>query len=259
MRIRHVADNEPVDFRRLPPLGDTVLAKRLVGPRSSSRYPIWLFRGACVWFGLGAVALISSPVDPVEKLVPLGIFVAPLIAVLIVYGDDLRDARWVSLATQFPSWNALVEALRASAHEVRFRGEIVRERDHLFLGMIEGSGKPLLLHRIYLNRPAVILGRTGAGKTKLIAEPLLIQAIRRRDMHLVCVDLKGDKAFMLGLAAEANRSRLNFKWLTLEQGKSSYLWNPFTDPGVRLLSKEQLVQIILKALSLVTGQEHGAG
>ena len=170
-----------------------------------------------------------------------------------------KTVRWPPLSSQFPTWDALTDALKNSPHSVEFRGEQVRERDHLFLGVLAGHSKPCLLHTVYANRPALIFGRTASGKTKLIAESLLVQLIHRRFMHLLVIDLKGDKAFMLGLAEAARRTRVDFKWLTIEQGKSSYLWNPLLDPACRLLSGEQFLQIFLKAISIVTGQEHGAG
>lgn len=263
MTLRHVVDNDPVNLRRLPPLAGTVVAKRLVRPptppQSSAMMTastVLLLIGIFViyqdYLGMSAWGLLGQGAL-------LGLFAIPLIA-----SDQWRKrrrvvARWPSLVSEFRNWEGVVEAVRTSPHAIRMNGEVIRERDHLFLGMIDRSGQPLLLNEVYLRRPAVVLGRTGSGKTKLIAEPLLVQAIRRRNTHIVCIDLKGDKAFMLGLATEAARSKVNFKWLTVEPGKSSYLWNPFTDAGVRLLTREQVIQIVLRALSLVTGQEHGAG
>ena len=166
---------------------------------------------------------------------------------------------WPPLAERFRTWDGLVTALKDSPHEVQFRGETVRERDHLFMGVISGSSKPFLLNTVYLERPAIIVGGTGAGKTKLVAEPLLVQAIRRGDRHIVALVLKDDPAFFYGLAIEAARARQNFKWFTIEPEKSSYVWNPFLDPAVARLSREQFIQIVLKALALVTGHEHGEG
>lgn len=263
MTLQHVVDNEPVNFRRLPSVRGTVLAKRLLRPP--------LPRQPTNALGIGWALLILSILFVYEDhynlsnwgiFAQMGVICGSAIPLLLVYRWHRKrraNVRWPSLASEFQSWEGVVEAVRNSPHAVRINNEVIREREHLFLGMIERSGQPLLLNEVYLQRPAVVVGRTGSGKTKLIAEPLLVQAIRRRKSHIVCIDLKGDKAFMLGLAIEAARSKANFKWLTVEPGKSSYLWNPFTDPGARLLTREQFGQIILRALSLVTGQEHGAG
>jgi hypothetical protein len=265
MTIRHHADNEPVNLRRLPPLDGSVLANRLRAPTSAIALPTFYVALSAGSLLVGVVIVLfgepeEGPWGSREKAFVLALTALPLAMVLGHHWYlKSRPVRRPSIAEVFRTWDALVEALRSSPYAVDFRGEIIRERDHLFLGVIHGSGKPLLLHNIYLNRPAIFLGRTGSGKTKLIAEPLLVQAIRRREMHIFIIDLKGDRAFMRGLGIAAARSKVDFKWLTIETGKSSYLWNPFTDPGVRLLTQEQIIQIVLRALSLVTGQQHGAG
>lgn len=264
MTFRFVTDDEPIDLRRLPPAAGTVLAKRLERFRPPPPFP--KLAAAVTGIPAAAVAVAGDAIgfgsqDPLEHAVLVGISALPLAAVIGRYlwrCTFEREYRWPSLASEFPSWRALVDRLKASPHAVGFRGELVREKDHLFLGQLEKGRYPLLLHKVYLNRPAIVVGRTGSGKTKLVGESLLVQAIARRDRHVVAIDLKGDKAFMLGLAQEAARQRLDFKWLTIEPGKSSYLWNPFDD-GLRFLTQEQFVQIVLRALSLVTGQEHGAG
>jgi hypothetical protein len=267
MRIRFSSDDEPIDLRHLPPLAGTVLAKRLGPPLPAPPSPI-------VGLGLaslpvaGSLAAINQGLFGLDSWGPLGqsaLALASAVPLSAVLANHLKKAflsrtvQWPPLSRQFPTWNALTEALRNSPHDVTFRGERVRERDHLFLGVISGSSKPFMLHTLYANRPALVLGRTGAGKTKLVAEALLVQLIPRRFLQELVIDLKGDKAFMLGLAEAARRARVDFKWLTIEPGKSSYIWNFLTDRAVSLLSREQLLQILLKALNLVTGQEYGAG
>jgi hypothetical protein len=265
MTIRHRADNEPVNLRRLPPLDGSVLANRLRAPTSAIAFPTANVAATLLMllFGVFVVAFGEPEEGPWgfgEKAIILAVTALPLAMVLGHHWHRKRRlVRRPSLAEVFRTWDALVEALRTSPYAVNFRGETVRERDHLFLGVIERSGKPLLLHEVYLNRPAIVLGRTGSGKTNLVAASLMNQAIQREKLSIVDLDIKVDKASMRGLAIQAKRSNMDFKWLTIETGKSSYLWNPFTDPGVRLLTQEQLVQIVLRALSLVTGQEHGAG
>lgn len=256
MTIRHYADNEPVNLRRLPPLTGSVLANRLRAPTSTIAFPtsnVALSAGSLL---IGVVIVLfggpeEGPWGSREKAFVLALTALPLAMVLGHHWyRKSRLVRRPSIAEVFRTWDALVEALRSSPYAVNFRGEIIRERDHLFLGVIHGSGKPLLLHKVYLNRPAIILGRTGSGKTKLIAAALLTQAIRRREIRVIILDLKGDRAFMRSMGIEAARSKIDFRWLTIEGDKSSYLWNPFNDPGVMLLSREHIGQITLKALDL---------
>lgn len=264
MTFRFVTDNEPVDRRRLPPTGGAVIAKRLERFSVTPDFPT---RAAALTgipaaaVAVGSEALGLGAADPLAQAILVGGSALPFAAVVgrYLWGClNGREYRWPSLASEFPSWRALVDRLKDSPHAVGFRGEIVREKDHLFLGQLDRGRYPMLLHKVYLGRPAIIVGRTGSGKTKLVAESLLTQAIARGDLHVLVTDLKGDKAFMLALAQEATRRRVDFKWLTIEPGKSSYLWNPFDD-GLRFLTREQFVQIVLRALALVTGQEHGAG
>lgn len=265
MRPRFFADNGPIDLSRVPPVDGSVLAKRLVRRRPPPPFPA-LKAALCGIPAATAYGAIQggflSSWDPFHQTCFIGAAALPFASVLGRHSWKYffgREIRWPILASEFPNWMALTEALKDSTHAVGFRGEVVRERDHLFLGLTERGRYPLLLNKVYLNRPAIILGRTGAGKTKLVAETLITQAISRRNRHIVVLDLKVDKSFMLGLAKEAARRRVDFKWLTLEPSKSSYLWNPLSDRGVRLLVQEQIIQIVLKALSLVTTQAHGAG
>ena len=260
-------DNDPIDYRNLPRVGGTILARRLVPawrkPELPKRWaliasiplvPSVLF-AAAEPFGLGSMEMS-------DRLLIVGGSALPLVGVAATY---LYRRWWPArirlpmLASQFPTWDLLTSALRLSPHETVHRGEIVRESNHVFLGCLSGTSKPVLLHEGYFKLPAIIVGRTGIGKTKRVLLPLMAQAIRRRRYRLVVLDYKGDKGFFMSLATEAARAHLDFKYLTIEPGKSSYVWNPLLDPGVALLSRDQFIQLFLRATSLVTGQEGGPG
>jgi hypothetical protein len=267
MKYFFQTDNDPIDRRRLPPVAGTVLAHRLVDVRRRPPFPGL----AALFAGVPAAAIGGAAMSGIlgldswgttGRLALAGASAVPLGAVLGTYIWKRLFAPplgWPPLVERFRTWEGLVTALKDSPHEVQFRGETVRERDHLFTGVISGGSKPFLLNNVYLERPAIIVGGTGAGKTKLVAEPLLAQAIRRGDRHIVALVLKHDPAFFYGLAIEAARARQNFKWFTIISEQSSYVWNPFLDPAVARLSREQFIQIVLKALALVTGHEFGEG
>lgn len=267
MSIGLAADDDPIDYRNLPPRRDARVANRLVPTRRAVPFPKRAALLASVpvaasgaFAASGLLGLGSMEMS--DRLLILGASALPLAGVWVWH-------RWQSwtrsrvhfppLASQFPTWDSITRALQTSPHEARLRGETVRERDHVFLGCHAGTSKPVLLHEEYFKLPAIIVGRTGIGKTKRVIQPLLVQAIRRGEIHAVVLDYKGDRGLFMGLAAEAARARKDFKYLTIEPGKSSYLWNPFIDPAVSLLSRDQFTQIFLRSSSLVTGQEGGPG
>lgn len=267
MSIGLAADDDPIDYRNLPPRGDARVANRLVPTRRAVPFPrraAWLasvpVAAAGAFAASGLLGLGSMEMS--DRLLILGASALPLAGVWAWHrwqSWTRSRVRFPSLASQFPTWDAITTALRTSPHEARLRDEIVRERDHVFLGCRAGTSQPVLLNAEYFKLPAIIVGRTGIGKTKRVILPLLVQAIRRGEIHVVVLDYKGDRGLFMGLASEAARARKDFKYLTIEPGKSSYLWNPFTDPATSLLSRDQFTQIFLRSTSLVTGQEGGPG
>ena len=140
----------------------------------------------------------------------------------------------------------------------RVNGSEVRERDHLFLGMVENAQKPCLVPLRLLMTHADIIGGSGGGKTYRAVIPLLVQIIRRRAAHVVVVDLKGDNGVLINLGIEARNVQVNCKWFSLSHLHSSYVFNPFLQPFFARLTPNERVQILLQALGLEAGEGHGA-
>jgi hypothetical protein len=88
---------------------------------------------------------------------------------------------------------------------------------------------------------------------------MLTQEVRRRDSHIVVLDLKGDPAFFFGMAIEARQARVNFKWFTIESGKSSYIYNPRRQRFLEQLSLNERVQLTIEPLGVEHGEGHGPG
>src|SRR5262249_29444075 len=119
------------------------------------------------------------------------------------------------LETLFSSWDDLVNQLSELPFEVEIGGTTVAEKDHFFIGTINGTRRPCLIHRrIVCEGHVHAIGTTGGRKTHGLLMPTIAQIARRRDTHIVVIDLKGDLAFFSGTAIEARRARVNFKWFT---------------------------------------------
>ena len=76
-------------------------------------------------------------------------------------------------------WQWYVDRLNTSKHKaVDALGNVVRESEHLFLGVEPTLQFPILLDRRIAAEHCYIVGQTGSGKTSLGIMPLLIQLIR---------------------------------------------------------------------------------
>ncbi|BDC49793.1 hypothetical protein F183_A21090 [Bryobacterales bacterium F-183] len=164
------------------------------------------------------------------------------------------------------SWQQSVDRLIASEHVARdpITGAAIREADHFFVGIEPWQRFPVLLHKLLLYEHTSILGRSGSGKTSMGMMQILIQAIRFRNdnrdgdhgkMPIVIIDLKGDEVMFQTAKAEAEARGQKFRFFTLEKGKPSHYFNPFTGFDGKNRSVPQLVQLILDSLGL----NHGVG
>lgn len=260
MSIDLMVRDDPVNRKALPSVKGTVLAHRLL-ERPRVVDTMWLAISAVfllILVGVLAllyVGMLSRGLGLCLVIICGGVFfvscaLCPVTGTPSLYPD---------LGDLFPSWAAMVAALHRSTHQTATKNGVVRERDHDFLGVIDGTQQPVLIHQNYYTVPAMFCGATSSGKTHGIGAPLLVQHVQRRASRLVVVDLKGDKALFMGLGLAAREARLNFKWLTTTPGESTYVWNPFLDPALSALAIEQWVQILLKAMGIYIGDTYGAG
>jgi hypothetical protein len=248
----------------LPPRGNSVLAHRL----RTDITPLWWLPAVVKW---GRIVLtVWFSVQFTRGLIPsfgtpigLGTLACVLVGIAVFFGLDFWLSRydprvlaslsaWVRpvapLTAEFRDWNDLTTRLAGSDYAVRTPGEPARERDHIFLGAVNGTRWPLLFD-ISKPRHVLLTGATASGKTHRVLLPAAVQILRRRTASVVVIDLKGDKAMFMKLATEARRLGVNFRWVNLDTG-SSYVFNPLTQRFFERLNEDAQVQLIAQSLGL---------
>ncbi len=143
------------------------------------------------------------------------------------------------------------------------------ESEHLFLGVEPWQNFPVLIHRKILHEHAYFAGRTGSNKTSMGMMQHLIQIVRghnRPDKKSWCekspvviIDLKGDHILFQTAKAEAERRGQKFRFFSLEPGKATFRFNPFSGFRSSTITIPQMVQLCLDALNLNHGVGYGRG
>lgn len=149
--------------------------------------------------------------------------------------------------------------------------------DYLFLGccMAEPSKGPsplndyqprfpFYLHKPILNDHLHLAGRTGGGKTSLFLLPIILQLIhghkenggkRSKPSPLVIIDLAGDEVLFQETKRAAEERGQTFRFFTIEKGRATYRFNPFTSFNPNRHGAPELTQVFMEALGL----DHGPG
>jgi hypothetical protein len=163
-------------------------------------------------------------------------------------------------------WEAYVQRLRDSQFVVDVPDRpTVRERDHFFLGVFEEQDYPVLLSPGVLDEHGHVTGDSGAGKSSLGLAPLLEQIIRRGEDSVLIVDLKGDMSLFESVRRAVERlnenrppgAQIPFKWLTNQNGCSTFAFNPFLQSDMEQVTMHQKVEILIKSLGLEYGEGYG--
>jgi len=187
-------------------------------------------------------------------------------------GDFIKDRKLPSPSRW--NWEDIYSYLSTSTFtETDEDHEIVREKEHLFLGvrLFEGRGdyftnnEPVLLDRKILSEHLHILGRSGSNKTTLGILPIVTQLIRgfnetdgKSDTQpIVIIDLKGDPALFHTVKEEAEARGQKFLFFTAEQDKPSYFFNPFSVFHNQRVGVPEATQSLLDALNLNHGEGYG--
>jgi hypothetical protein len=148
-----------------------------------------------------------------------------------------------------PEWDTYVDRIVQSKDAL--------ENEHYLLGMSLFGDYPVLLHQKILDQHYHITGDTGAAKTSLGIAPLATQMITKGKCSVVIIDLKGDMALFETMRKEAEREKRTFRWFASEPGKTSFVFNPFVQSHLGLLTPEQRTESLLQAMSLDYGVGYG--
>lgn len=156
------------------------------------------------------------------------------------------------------AWQSYQKRLAESQQAVVDQsGRMVRERDHLFIGLHAQIDYPILLHQSILAEHAHITGDSGSGKSALGIPSLLTQLTGRPGSSIVVIDLKGDRALFECARLEAERNRIPFRWVTNSPMDATFAFNPFLQQHMRKITRVQLAEVLLKSLGLEYGEGYG--
>jgi len=247
-------------------------------------------------------------------LLPLALtlaFVIPSLLILAFYRNMIKESLEIDVKVEGyqakdgssvrgldddgrTEWQWYLDRVRSSEHEaVDPMTNIVREADHLFLGIEPHADIPVYLDSAILKEHCYIVGETGSGKTALGVIPILAQLIRGHkrantsarpteeddpafaslsatDSYTPCppiviLDLKGDSALFHSVRDEAkswaDRTGRElqdvFQFFTPEPQKATYRFNPLSDFLSGERSLPQLTQLLLDSLALSHGEGYG--
>ncbi len=206
------------------------------------------------------------------------IFTLPSLVLLAVYAPALLRLRQAFEETvgsgdrDRTDWDVYVDRLRHSTHAVEDpeTGDVLRESDHLFMGVYRRTKGPVLLHKRILDEHMYIAGQTGAGKTSLGIIPILTQLIRsgsERPCPIVILDLKGDLTLFNTAREEAATRTANgqpapqeLMMFRTDQGYATHYFNPFRDFDSTSHPRRPIetAELFIQALSLFHGDFYGA-
>ena len=209
--------------------------------------------------------------------------IIPILILATIYLKPIIEARKLKAEIEketfnnCPEWEWYTNRLRFSLHSAQAPLEgVIRESEHLFLGIEQQAQFPVLLNKKILSEHCYIVGETGSGKTSLGIMPLIIQLLRgglneegkcSPPPAIVILDLKGDSALFNITKTEMEKRRKEFNisdpknplysflFFTPEKDMTSCFFNPFDSFGKR--SDTQLCQLLLDSLSLNHGEGYG--
>jgi hypothetical protein len=258
------------------------------GPAIQEYAALWYNFSANSWMDMAIPNILLHPVVVVSSFLlallnalfmPALFFVAafqkPLVALARLRGGI--EARVAADVTRTP-WEWFVSRLRDSRHTapdpINPDG-VIRESDHLFMGLEAENGFPVLLHRDIVAEHTYITGGTGTGKTSLGILSMLTQLIRSGTPGtenleggmppIVVIDLKGDYALMHGVREEVRKQAERegrtledcFRLFTSEKDMPTHYFNPVGDMTYPDRYVADLANLLLDALELNHGSGYG--
>ncbi len=244
--------------------------------------------GSVLWLWLFPVAIVLSVGTPL--LVFAAIYRDPLTA-----ASDLQErikgkgADAIDYDPERCEWDWYRDRMLMSTHtapdplDPENKDHLVREAEHLFLGIEPHAQFPVLLDKSVISEHVYITGDTGSGKTALGIIPLLIQLLRgnaapdstvtspklTEPPPMVIIDLKGDPTLFHTVREESCKRReaagitddsdprYAFRFFTPSPHQASHIFNPFDSMKSEVRTDMQLCNLLLDSLSLNHGEGYG--
>lgn len=192
--------------------------------------------------------LLAATVFPPALLFLLAV-IAAVAAAAALYAEYLRLLPGV-MGRPLPPTPDLVARLAASTWEgVDRNGDTVRERDHVYLGRVPGTGFPYLLHEDLLRKNGHVLGPTGSGKDLAAMGTIIPQAVER-GYHVLYVACKRDDLMVQFTAHVARCAGVPYKLASIDPAKPSHAFNFHLMTHWRRLTPAVRVQQEVVALGL---------
>jgi hypothetical protein len=250
--------------------------------------------GSALWLWLFPVALLLSVVTPL--VVFAAVFRVPLAAASELTGRiNGKGENAIDYDPARCEWDWYRDRMVTSGHKTvdpldpcdpddpENANRLIREADHLFLGVEPHAQFPVLLNKDVVSEHVYITGDTGSGKTALGIMPLLIQLIRgnaaagstpeapklTEPPPIVIIDLKGDPALFHTVREESLKRReaagitddddprYAFRFFSPSPHQSSHVFNPFDSMKSEVRTDMQLCNLLLDSLSLNHGEGYG--
>lgn len=204
---------------------------------------------AAVAVGLACLGVVAAAAAFPPALLLLLPVVAAAVAAGVLYAEYLRLLPGVMSRPLAPTAALIAELAVATWEGVDRNGELVRERDHVYLGRVPGTEFPYLLHEDLLRKNGHIQGPTGCGKDLLGASTIAAQAIER-GYHVLYIACKRDDLMIQYLAHVARCAGVPFKLCTIDPAKASHAFNFHLMSHWRRLTPAVRTQLEVVALGL---------
>lgn len=215
--------------------------------------------------GLDGSGSFSELSISLVKVTILGLGMAS-IPLLFSYGIAIPSTLHVLLEGELVARQSRSRTVtQAAIEEVSLSPDPV-EQTSLYLGRIVADGSPVLVPRKVFEEHAHGLGDSGSGKTSLFLSPLIEQLVRTGPCSVIVVDLKADSLELLATlqsCQEFMRREKNIemplKYFSNQVGKSTYAFNPLTQPFWNDFDLLTRTDITCGASGLTYGTDYGAG
>lgn len=207
--------------------------------------PRWMFRAIDSWITYPPVispghwrAPIDSPIVRVMFSLCLIDWPQALLCIL--------PLTFIVKEDEPPTFQRLFRALQNSPYP--------REREMALLGLHADDGAPIMFHWTKFKRHVLMLGTTGGGKTSAMMLLLHQLMIILPKAYFGFVD---GKAYSLEVIAEMFASGKEVKWFTIENGKSTYKFNPLNQTWYKRIPRAFQADFWTAGLNADSGNDYG--